>query len=281
MDIINIYKKHCHYYFIKFDIVDNVKPYNDSTLFCPAGMQQFKDKFTDIGYKNTIANLQPCIRMNDYDEIGDGTHFLYFNMIGLFSFREMTIKQAIRFWLEFLSKLGLTPDYVTVHSDREYWADYYNEFGITNIVIDDENCTWTDGEIGGYCTEFFKNGIEIGNIVNPLDNCIDVGFGLERLEMLVNGVNHTKEEILKNSAMKIINSGYYPSNTKQGYVLRKIIRAIYKSGSTLEHPYFQQEIDRQDRIIERYNRLKEQHKDKSKEWWFDTHGVDLDELNNK
>ena len=41
---------------------------------------------------------------------------------------------------------------------------------ILNMVLVriDNECLWSDGNIGGYCTEFYKNDIEIGNIVNTL-----------------------------------------------------------------------------------------------------------------
>lgn len=278
MNIANEYKKFCEERGILFSIENKVKPYVDTTLFCPAGMQQFKYQFNNSDYKNTIANIQACIRMNDFDEIGDLSHLLYFNMIGLFSFREMTIEGAITFWVTFLKRIGITPDYVTIHSNRKEWVKYYRLLGINDVRFDDENCRWSDGDIGGYCTEFFLDGVEIGNIVNPLDNCIDVGFGLERLEMFVNGRKIDKVETLKETALKIIDSGYVPSNLKQGYVLRKILREIYKCGATLEHDFFIQEVERQGKILEKYNRLKNKHFNKSKEWWYDTHGINLDEI---
>ena len=85
-------------------------------------------------------------------------------MMDLFSFRELSVPQAIRFWLEFLDQINALPDYVTIHPERmAEWSGFI------------------------FCTEFYKNGIEIGNIVNPLGTCIDVGFGLERLDMIVHG----------------------------------------------------------------------------------------------
>ena len=42
--------------------------------------------------------------------------------------------------------------------------------------------------------------------------------------------------------------------------------------------FFQEEKIRQSKILERYNRLKDKHLDKSQEWWFETHGIDLKEL---
>ena len=279
MNIIEKYKKFCEDRNIYFQLDDKVNPYDDSTLFCPAGMQQFKYQFKNQNYVNTLANVQSCIRMNDFDEIGDSTHFLYFNMIGLFSFREMTIEGAITFWVEFLKTINLKPDYVTIHSDKKEWTKYYYLLGITDVRYNDDDCKWTDGEIGGYCTEFFINDIEIGNIVNPLGDCIDVGFGLERLEMFVNNKITSKKQILKETILKIIDSGYKPSNLKQGYVLRKLLRELYKLGENLEHPFFKEEIERQSKIIKRYNNLKDKHSDKSKEWWYETHGINIEEIN--
>jgi hypothetical protein len=67
--------------------------------------------------------------------------------------------------------------------------------------------------------------------------------------------------------VQIIESGYTPSNIKQGYVLRKILREIYKCGSTLDHEYFTDEIKRQEKILDKYNILKNKHVNKSKQWW--------------
>lgn len=281
MDILQKYKEYSETYSHTFILNDRVNPYDKSTLFCPAGMQQFKDKFKDIDVVGTITNSQSCIRMNDFHEIGDSTHLLYFNMLGLFSFRQFSVTDAISFWLGFLIELDLELTYVTVHPDKlndEEWVSYYHYLGID--VVSDEECTWTDGDIGGYCTEFFindKNGnpVEIGNIVNPLGDCIDCGFGLERLEMFVNGKTIDKETTLKETILKIIESGYKPSATKQGYVLRKLLRELFLMGGTIDHDYFVKEIDRQERNKSRYLKLREKYSDKPSEWWWDTQGIDI------
>jgi len=280
INIIEEYSKYCADKNIPFTIESSVRPYDDSTLFCPAGMQQFKSKFKDTSYKGTIANIQPCIRMNDFEEIGDSSHLLYFNMIGLFSFRDMYLFDAIKFWIEFIKILGVKLDYVTIHPDKltasEDWDLLYDNYNVE--VKPDPECYWSDGEIGGYCTEFYSKGIEIGNIVNPLGNCIDVGFGLERLNLVLGNPIPTKQDILKDTITKIIDSGYSPSNTKQGYVLRKLLRELYKLGSSIDHKYFKDEVTRQENILLRYNNLKDKHKDKSEEWWYDTHGINLKDL---
>ena len=274
MYIIEKYRRYCMQRGIPFQMDDNVKSYDDTSLFCPAGMQQFKSKFKDLEQSGTVSNVQSCLRLNDIDEIGDGEHLLYFNMIGLFSFRTMTLQETVDFFMGFLDEIGIKPDYVTIHPDCPEFKELYRYHDVTSKY--DENCKWTDGDIGGYCTEFYKDGIEIGNIVNPLGTCIDVGFGLERLQMILDGKKISKEETLRNSVNKIIDSGFGPSNNKQGYVLKKLLRECYQNGVVIDHEYYHDEIKRQEKLMSKWDRLKDKHQDKSKEWWWDTMGIDLD-----
>ena len=273
-----LYQKFCEQHGIDFKIDSNVKSYDDTTLFCPAGMQQFKDKFKNPD-NTTIANIQSCIRLNDLDEIGDGTHMLHFKMIGLFSFGKMTLNEAVDFWVEFIrGYLGIKIDYVTIHPDKfDNWKWLYERHRIP-IKLDSE-CIWSDGDISGYCTEFYHNGVEIGNIVNTMGKYIDVGFGFSRLNDIINGKNElTKNDILIDAINKIIESGFKPGSQKQGYILRKLLRQLYLGGGNIEHPFFTKEVERQEKSKARYERLKDKHSDKPKEWWFDTHGIDLDEM---
>lgn len=275
--LIQQYQDFCLSKGITFTRIESVRPHDETTLFCSAGMQQYKPLFTDLSYIGTVANSQACLRMGDLDEIGDGTHFLHFTMLGLFSFREMTVGEAIDFWLEFLETLGLVPDHVTIHPDRVIeWSPLYR--GRVPIVPDPE-CTWSDGTISGYCTEFHKDGIEIGNIVNPLGTCIDVGFGLERLDMIVNGTPPGDAlATLRDTALRVIESGYRSGNKEQGYVLRKLLRRIYMVGGTLDHAFFDEEVERQKRLRAKYLQLRDRHSDKNPGWWFDTHGIDVAEM---
>jgi len=274
MNITEEYKSYCKENNINFKIDGNIKSYDETTLFCPAGMQQFKSFFKDENHKGTISNIQSCLRLNDIDEIGDGTHLLYFNMIGFFSFRDLSVPQAIDYWMGFLKRIGITPDYITIHPDKPEWSKFYDKYGVE--VRFDEECIWSDGEIGGYCTEFYKDDIEIGNIVNPLGNCIDVGFGLERIEMVLNNTPKSKEDTLKETVFKMIESGFAPGNNKQGYILKKLLRLCHKNGVTIDHDFYRDEVVRQEKILVKWERLKDKHKDKPKEWWWDTHGIDLD-----
>jgi alanyl-tRNA synthetase len=239
-------------------------------------MQQFKSKFKDPYYKGvTICNIQSCLRFNDFSLFGDGTHLGYFNMIGTFSFRHWSVQQTVDFWMKFITEiLQLKIDYTTIHPDKPEWSKFYDV-----LVKNDDGCKWTDGEIGGYCTEFYVNNVEVGNIVNPLGNCIDVGFGLERLDSMVNGTKpKTTDEVISETIMKIIDSGYLPTHYKQGYVLKRLLRTLYKRGGNLDHPLFHKEVKRQQRMRENYRQLLPKNPNMSKEWWYSTHGIDLDEI---
>ena len=239
-------------------------------------MQQYKSKFKDPSYKGvTVCNIQSCLRFNDFSSFGDGTHLGYFNMMGTFSFRDWRVQQKVDFWMKFLTEiLQLKIDYTTIHPDKSEWKQLHKI-----PVRFDESCKWTDGEIGGYCTEFYVNDVEIGNIVNPLGDCIDVGFGLERLDSIVNGLKpKTTEEVLSETILKLIESGYTPSHYKQGYVLKRLLRTLYKKGGHLDHPLFYNEVKRQKRMKDNYRLLLPKNPNMSKDWWYSTHGIEVDEV---
>ena len=310
LNIKELYKQHCLEHSIEFQDKElTVKPYNDSTLFCPAGIQQF-NQLIKTEFKGTFANIQPCIRLNDLVEIGDGSHLLYFNMIGLFSFRELTLQQAIDFWMSFIvNKLGLTLSKITVHPDKKEWRELYSKYQEYYLVKLDEECFWTDGVSEGYCTEFYVEylgkDLEIGNIVNPNGDSIDVGFGFERNQMVANSITYTKEETLINTITELLKAGYTPTNKQQGYVTRKLIRLWYKEfGISLKNnrrainDYYVNSLKNQITSIETYiaiilkeievyerakenyllNKDKAKFKDKTAEWWFDTFGINPNDL---
>lgn len=276
--MLTLYKQYCEEHRLTFTEDTSVLSYDNTTLFCPAGMQQFKSFFKNEHHFGTVANVQSCIRLNDYELIGDGTHFGSFGMLGLFSFREWSLQSAIHFWYIFVTKkLGIKLTHVTVHPDVSWWSEFYSRYGVEVRLTED--CKWTDGDIGGYCTEFFVGDLEVGNIVNPLGTCIDVGFGLERLQSLVTEqVVKSRVELLIELAEKIIQSGVKPSNTKQGYVLRRILRDIFKLNGLVNHSFFEAEVNRQQGMKERYQKLKDKHLCKDAFWWFDTHGIDLADI---
>lgn len=243
-------------------------------------MQPLKPLFSNPNYFGTQANIQKCLRLNDLNEIGDGTHYLSFEMIGLFSFRQWTVPQGINFFMTFLKRLNLKPGYVTIHPDKiDEWSHYYEEFNIP--IKRDKECIWSDGNIRGYCTEFYINGIEIGNIVNPLGDCLDIGFGLERLIQVSGGFKpSTKREILEETCQLLINSGIKPGNNKQGYILKKLIIECLLCGSKNNTSIFNEYRKKLQNSYNRYlgNKDKPKYKDKTPEFWLDTFGVDITRL---
>lgn len=280
MNILTKYEEFCKSRNVPFADYPSVRSYDSTTLFCPAGMQQYKDKFQDLNFTSTLANNQSCIRLTDFDAIGDGTHLGTFNMLGLFSFRDWSLQKAMEFWHTFITKeLNIPIEYITVHPKCEHWIDMWMELNEYIEFKLDPDCEWGDGNVKGYCTELYSEGIEIGNIVNPLGTCIDVGFGLERLDKLVNTPPVQCREVeLGLIATKIIEAGYKPSNKAQGYVLRKILREL----ASVRFPhankissFIEEETKRQERLQLKYNKLKDKHLDKSAAWWFDTHGIDI------
>ncbi len=281
MNIADAYRTHCASKQIPFTHEKHVRPYDDTTLFCPAGMQQFKSQFRDATVKGkTVANIQPCIRLNDYDEMGDGTHLLYFKMIGLFSFRDLSLQAAVDFWMTFVQDvLKLKVDYVTLHPDKLVeWRYLYDAYNVE--IRADPDCTWTDGTAKkAYCTEFYIRDIEIGNIVHPGGDCIDVGFGYERLDYLVNGSKlDDREAILRETIDMILQSGFKPGPTKQGSILRKLIRDYGTWVTDPKDGIIRAELARQRAQQAKYHQLvkaKKRH-GKSKAWWMSTHGIDLD-----
>ena len=243
-------------------------------------MQHFKKLYLDDNYRNTFSNIQKCLRLNDLDEIGDGTHYLTFNMIGLFSFKEWSLQQSIDFMWHFLDKIGLIPDYITIHPDKiDEWSSLYTKYHIE--IKTDIECIWSDGNISGYCTEFYKNDVEIGNIVNTLDQSIDIGFGLERLLTLLDiQENKSRLDIIENCTLDLIESGVIPGHNKQGYILKKLITECILSGSVIQHDFFIQLKDNMRLSYFNYlkNKDKKKYQDKNDIFWKDTFGIDVGKI---
>ncbi len=218
-------------------------PENDpSVLFTTAGMQQFKQYYTnpenadkDFGNKN-IVTVQKCVRTGDIDEVGDDTHLTFFEMLGNFSFGGYWKKEAIQYAYDFVTKeLGLTIDYVSVFSAKggpasggegnipddteseNIWRAIDSKIKI--IKSGKEDNFWGPTGNEGPCgptTEICINGVEIWNIVfnefyktkegkyRPLGTKgVDTGMGLERLLVQVQKKNNVYETDLFTSIMTL------------------------------------------------------------------------------
>lgn len=103
-------------------------PENDSSvLFNTAGMQPLVPYL--LGEKHPsgtrLANAQKCVRTNDIEEVGDNTHFTFFEMLGNWSLGDYFKEDAIAWSYEFLTNkeegLGLDPErlYVSVFEGND------------------------------------------------------------------------------------------------------------------------------------------------------------------
>lgn len=275
-----LYGNFCTEQKLPFSINDSILSPDHTAFFCTSGMHHFKNQFSDLNYKNTFSNIQSCLRLNDLYEIGDGTHYLVFHMLGLFSFREWSIPKTIDFWMSFLESIELLPHHVTIHPDKyKNWKGFYSNYNVD--IQEDPECIWSDGSIGGYCTEFYRDNVEIGNIVNTLGTCVDVGFGGERILQLKGFLEpSSKNDILIETIESMLKDNIQLSNNQHGYVLKKLITQLINSRGFLEHPFYHQIYNQQkDKwIFYLKNKDKKQFISKDEKWWLDTHGVNIKNL---
>lgn len=96
-------------------------------------------------------------------------------------------------WHSLMLNLGVKVDTVHVHPNSNH-HNLWLKRGYT--IVDDPDCQWSDGNIGGFCCEMYSRGVEIGNLVNTLGNSTDVGFGWERLHMICEGVERVDQTSL-------------------------------------------------------------------------------------
>ncbi len=203
---------------------------------------------------NPLVISQPCIRLNDLDEVGkSGRHLTMFEMMGHHAFNKD--KDEI-YWKE-----------ETVAYCDEFFR---KEIGIPQEAITYKEHLWIGGGNAGPCIEVLAGGLEIATLVfmnlmqqqkgtinledlpyteNPL-NIVDTGYGLERIAWFTQStptvyetvfpsiLNAIKTQTAKNAAPADIYSladhtkclafmlgdGIVPSNVKAGYLCRLIIR---------------------------------------------------------
>ena len=203
---------------------------------------------------NPLVISQPCIRLNDLEEIGiSGRHLSMFEMMGHHAFNKN--KNEI-YW----------KDQTVAYCD-EYFKKH---IGITREKINYKEQLWDGGGNAGPCLEVLAGGLEIATLVfmnmkedengdfningknyspNPL-NIVDTGYGLERIAWITRGTKTVYETVfpemikwlMENSENTsdmvsiysladhskclafMLGDGIVPSNVKAGYLARLIIR---------------------------------------------------------
>ncbi len=93
-------------------------PENDPTvLFTTAGMHPLVPFLMGEPHPlgKRVTNVQKCIRTGDIDEVGDDSHFTFFEMLGNWSFGDYFKEESIKMSYEFLTKeLGIKPELFAV-----------------------------------------------------------------------------------------------------------------------------------------------------------------------
>jgi alanyl-tRNA synthetase len=206
---------------------------DESVLFTPAGMNQFKNQFLGIGKLEftRATTCQKCLRTGDIDNVGNTAyHHTFFEMLGNFSFGDYFKKEAIHWAWEFLTTkkwLGLDPARLNItvyQDDDEAYGIWHDEIKVPAARLrregESENfwpasapSSGPDG-VCGPCSEIYyqapgaKSSVEIWNLVftqfnrvgDPPDNLrplpkknIDTGMGLERTAAVLQGVDSNFE----------------------------------------------------------------------------------------
>jgi len=203
---------------------DLLVPDDETVLFTPAGMNQFKNEFMGLGdpHFKRATTCQKCLRTGDIENVGKTSfHETFFEMLGNFSFGDYFKREAIHWGWEFLTRvLKIPADRLTITvylDDDEAYEIWHDEIKIPSGRItrmgEDDNF-WPAGApthgpngVCGPCSEIFYHGagpkeVEIWNLVftqfnrigagqlEPLPSKnIDTGMGLERAAACLQGVS--------------------------------------------------------------------------------------------
>ena len=271
-------------------------PHEDpSVLLTTAGMQQFKPIFMGQAQPPApkATTVQKCFRTVDLDEVGDASHLTFFEMLGNFSFGDYFKEGAIEFAWEYLTRelsLDAARLQPTAHPTDDDAAALWKKVSGKDVIRLEDNFWGPAGASGpcgpdsevhfdfgpeagcrgpdcypGHCDRY----LEVWNLVfmqydqlpdgsrQPLARTgVDTGMGLERLAVVVNGLQSVhdtdifmalREHFLEQVTVTdrppeqvafstrlladhargtafLIADGVRPGNEGRGYVLRRMIR---------------------------------------------------------
>ena len=286
-----------------------VVPENDpSVLFNTAGMQPLVPYLMGQKhpYGTRLCDYQKCVRTNDLDSIGDGTHHTFFEMLGNWSLGDYFKQEAITWSFEFLTTVLNIPVErlaVTVFAGNDLIPkdieaiELWKKLGIKEerIAQTVEDNFWIAGETGpcGSDSEMFywrsndpvpdkfdpedERWVEIwndvfmqyekhedGSITELPKKNVDTGMGVERTTAILEGKTDNYASSIWTPIIKLIEeisalpyegneksmriiadhlrtavfiladpAGIKPSNTDQGYILRRLIRRAIRHAKSL------------------------------------------------
>ena len=277
---------------IDFTIDRNLIPPDDdtSTLFICSGMQPHKERFRQCD-GGRLATLQSCLRTDDIDLVGDASHLTYFEMLGNFSFGNHDYADSVDLWHSLVLDLALPITSVHVHPDRRDHARLWMALGYD--VVDDRDCIWSDGGIGGHCCELYCGELEVGNLVNPDGGSTDVGFGFDRMMQVIESrASVTGTSLFRTGIHPILadheravlalrENGIEPGNKGRSYVCRRILRRMLRlvDGERFAFDdWLDAERRLQQRALRQARRMWRDHSGETAEWWWGTMGLLPEEI---
>jgi alanyl-tRNA synthetase len=270
---------------------NNILPNEDdsSTLFICSGMQRIKPRFLN-SYNEKYGSVQSCIRTNDLELVGDGTHLTNFKMVGNFSFNCNNYEESVEIWTSIIDDLKIKVDSVHIHPSqidhKKMWSKYEYE------IVEDSSCEWSDGNIGGYCCEMYVGELEIGNLVNTMIHSTDVGFGLERLVQVIENKNRVDETSLFDINLHPIvrdhsrtielfwDNKIIPGNKGREYICRRLVRRLirYSNDKFIFNDWIESEKELLEKRLKIGRRVYKKYKDRSPEFWWSTYGILPEEM---
>jgi alanyl-tRNA synthetase len=81
-------------------------------------MQNLRSRFRNPD-GTTDGSIQSCIRTNDLDLVGDGSHATLIEMVGNFSFGRSDYEDSVELWHRIVRHLSIPVTHVTVHPTRD------------------------------------------------------------------------------------------------------------------------------------------------------------------
>jgi len=126
-----------------------------TTLFTGSGMQPLVPYLLGEKYPggNRLVNSQTCVRTPDIEDIGDGRHFTFFEMLGNWSLGDYFKQEQLPWFFEFLTDtVGLEPEklFVTCFiGDRDTGIQKdIDSSGIWQRLFNSKNVEAKSGDIG-------------------------------------------------------------------------------------------------------------------------------------